>query len=86
MSSIVQIESSLPPSELDHMAEDFYGYGRWDAPFWFIGPEAGMAKTGDSLERRYVPRRMLTSEPATTECNTCTSPACGLAICRLNDL
>jgi hypothetical protein len=39
MSRIVQIESSLPPSELDRMAEHFYGYGRWDAPYWFIGPE-----------------------------------------------
>jgi hypothetical protein len=23
-------------SELAHMAEDFFGNGRWDAPFWFI--------------------------------------------------
>lgn len=23
------------------MARTFYGYGRWDAPYWFIGPEPG---------------------------------------------
>jgi hypothetical protein len=25
-------------------AESWYGYGRWDAPYWFIGPEPGMHK------------------------------------------
>src|SRR6516165_6556836 len=30
------------------MARDFYGYGTWDAPFWFIGPEPG----GDGNEKR----------------------------------
>jgi hypothetical protein len=29
-------------SELDHMAEHFFGYGRWDAPFWFIDSEAAL--------------------------------------------
>jgi len=28
------------------MAEQLFGYGRWDAPFWFIGPEAGMGQDG----------------------------------------
>jgi hypothetical protein len=50
-------------SDLAHMAEHFYGYGRWDAPFWFIGPEPGMAKTGDSLERRFESWKMLDSGP-----------------------
>jgi hypothetical protein len=45
------------------MAGHFYGYGRWDAPFWFIGPEAGMAKTGDSLERRYQSWKTLEFQP-----------------------
>jgi len=46
--------SNLSQSELDHMAEKFFGYGRWDAPFWFVGPEAGMGKDGnDSLAARY---------------------------------
>jgi hypothetical protein len=36
------------------MAEHFFGYGRWDAPYWFIGPEAGMGKDGrDDLAARY---------------------------------
>src|SRR5205823_14350276 len=26
------------------MARDFFGYGRWDAPFWFIGPEQGQKR------------------------------------------
>lgn len=37
---------------IDEMAETFYGFGRWDAPFWFLGPEQGMAKAGDGLETR----------------------------------
>jgi hypothetical protein len=46
--------SNLSQLELADMAEHFFGYGRWDAPFWFIGPEAGMGKEGkDSLAARY---------------------------------
>lgn len=26
------------------MARVFFGYGRWEAPYWFIGPEQGMGK------------------------------------------
>jgi hypothetical protein len=34
-------------------AKDWYGYGTWNAPYWFIGPEPGMAKNeGDNLEAR----------------------------------
>ena len=34
-------------------AESWYGYGRWDAPFWFIGPEPGMkSDEGDNLIAR----------------------------------
>src|ERR1035438_9104836 len=40
-------------SELAAMAEHFFGYGRWDAPFWFIGSEAGMDKGGK--DSRSVP-------------------------------
>jgi len=38
---------------LRQMAAQWYGYGRWSAPYWFIGPEPGMAShEGDnSLER-----------------------------------
>jgi hypothetical protein len=31
-------------TKLDPMAEHLFGYGRWDAPFWFIGSEAGMGR------------------------------------------
>jgi hypothetical protein len=34
-------------------AEHWYGYGAWDAPYWFIGPEPGMANAeGDNLIAR----------------------------------
>jgi len=35
------------------MARRNYGYGRWDAPYWFIGPEQGMADhRGNNLALR----------------------------------
>ncbi|HEY5330773.1 MAG TPA: hypothetical protein VIJ79_12870 [Acidobacteriaceae bacterium] len=35
------------------MAENSYGYGCWDGPYWFLGPEQGMSKSGsDTLEVR----------------------------------
>jgi hypothetical protein len=43
-------------ANLDEMARRSYGYGRWDAPHWFIGPEQGMGQhennIDESLERR----------------------------------
>jgi hypothetical protein len=36
---------------INRMARDCYGYGRWDAPYWFIGIGEGMGKN-DSLEKR----------------------------------
>jgi hypothetical protein len=34
-------------------AQYWFGYGRWDAPYWFIGPEPGRAKSeGDNLSER----------------------------------
>jgi hypothetical protein len=51
----ISVEASLfcDRAKLDQMAERFFGYGNWRAPFWFIGPEAGMATSGDTLELRY---------------------------------
>ncbi len=37
---------------LVEMSEKFYGFGRWDAPYWFIGPEQGMKDVGDGLDAR----------------------------------
>ncbi len=34
------------------MAQTSYGYGRWDAKCWFIGPELGMSKDEDELASR----------------------------------
>jgi hypothetical protein len=43
-------------TNLNEMARRSYGYGRWDSPYWFIGPEQGVgAHENDieaSLERR----------------------------------
>lgn len=50
-------------NELAQMAEHFFGYGRWDAPFWFVGPEAGMAKMGDSHRERYESWKTLEFAP-----------------------
>lgn len=44
--------SGLPNNET-LVAESWYGYGRWNAPYWFIGPEPGMHKDeGDNLLAR----------------------------------
>jgi hypothetical protein len=29
------------------MAENFYGFGSWTSPYWFIGPEQGQGKSED---------------------------------------
>lgn len=35
------------------MARRSYGYGSWDAPYWFIGPEQGQAlNENNDLKRR----------------------------------
>lgn len=35
---------------LYEMARSSYGYGRWDAPYWFIGPEQGMGEHENNIE------------------------------------
>jgi phage-related protein len=38
-------------SPIEEMARGCYGYGRWDAPYWFIGLEEGMSGTlGEQIE------------------------------------
>jgi len=42
---------------IESMARQFYGYGCWNAPYCFLGPEPGMAKKdmarkADDLEKR----------------------------------
>ena len=65
MSGTIQVPSLLPLSqrELAQMAEHFYGYGRWDAPYWFIGLEPGGTQDGDTLEKRYQSWKKLGLEP-----------------------
>lgn len=57
-------ESDVGTHDIIHMAEHFFGYGKWDAPFWFIGPEAGIGKDGDdSLSSRYESWKRLECAP-----------------------
>jgi hypothetical protein len=44
---------NVSEADIDAMSDRWFGYGRWDAPYWFIGPEPGMAKSeGDNLSQR----------------------------------
>lgn len=45
------------------LASDCYGYGRWDAPYWFIGPEQGQASwENNHLTARFEAFRKLSKE------------------------
>jgi hypothetical protein len=47
-SKLTEHVSFFGGTALAQMAEHFYGYGRWDAPYWLI--VAGWARTaGDTL-------------------------------------
>jgi hypothetical protein len=35
-----------------YLAENCYGYGNWNAPYWFIGPEQGQDKNEDGISSR----------------------------------
>jgi hypothetical protein len=37
----LQIEEAQLDKAEEEMARECYGYGRWGAPYWFIGPEQG---------------------------------------------
>jgi hypothetical protein len=39
---------SITAADIDRMAREWYGYGTWDAPFWFIGMEPGGSETEDN--------------------------------------
>jgi hypothetical protein len=48
------IRPDASDADIRDMAREWYGYGRWDVPYWFIGPEPGMkgGKKNDSLGAR----------------------------------
>jgi hypothetical protein len=47
---------------ISEMALRCYGYGRWDAPYWFIGPEQGQSrKENGDLKQRLAAWRKLGS-------------------------
>jgi hypothetical protein len=43
-------------ADLLDMARHWYGYGRWEAKYWFIGPEPGQPE-GDNVERDNIKAR-----------------------------
>jgi len=46
-----------------YLAENCYGYGHWDAPYWFIGLEEGQSKDGqDTLDARSEVCKELTQD------------------------
>lgn len=48
------MSKSATTANLDDMAAKWFGYGRWSAPYWFLGPEPGMGvDEGDNLIQRY---------------------------------
>jgi hypothetical protein len=42
-------------NSINGMALRSFGYGRWDAPYWFIGPEQGQGRgeENDSEKLRF---------------------------------
>jgi hypothetical protein len=42
----------LNPSALNNYIESFFGYGRWQAPVWFVGIEEAGGRTERELEQR----------------------------------
>lgn len=44
------------------MAEKSFGFGSWEVPYWFLGPEQGMSKDESELRKRYAAWRDLGSE------------------------
>src|SRR6266567_1397858 len=50
------------------MGSGCYGYGRWEAPYWFIGPEAGQSPTeNNDIKLRYKAFRQL-GKDGLTDC------------------
>jgi hypothetical protein len=54
-------------SPIEEMARNCYGYGRWDAPYWFIGLEEGMDGLLDDRIRAW---QDLGRETGLTDCRT----------------
>ncbi len=55
--SLSELTSTAPPLPIEMhpstetMALGCFGYGSWEAPYWFIGPEQGMRKDEDLVRR-----------------------------------
>jgi hypothetical protein len=57
------------------MARGSYGYGKWDAPYWFIGPEQGLSenkeKNNEEIARCLLQRAECWRELGGFELNDC---------------
>jgi hypothetical protein len=50
---IAHLEDAQMDDRTREMAKGCYGYGRWEAPYWFIGPEQGQGRwENDELKAR----------------------------------
>lgn len=59
----LQIEETQLDKGEEEMARGCYGYGRWGAPYWFIGPEQGQASwENNALTDRIEAFRKLSKE------------------------
>jgi hypothetical protein len=59
----------IEPKALQHWINNFYGYGSWYAPFWFIGYEESGADTPEELADRLNYFYNLTSANSPTLCD-----------------
>lgn len=60
-------QMNISTRKLD-MARDFYGYGRWDARYWFIGPEQGKGPKENSSNARRLEAWLELGKPELCDC------------------
>ena len=55
----------IKPKPLQHWIDNFYGYGSWDAPLWFVANEEGGGDLPEEVAERlsYFHQNHLTSQP-----------------------
>jgi hypothetical protein len=61
----------LDNPDLIAMARGSYGYGRWDAPYWFIGPEQGMGEHEKDIDPSLLRRAECWRKLGGLELNDC---------------
>jgi hypothetical protein len=71
--------------DVSAMARRSYGYGHWDAPYWFIGPEQGMGEhEQNNLEQSLRVRARAWKELGCSELIDCRKFHCLIGLRRLH--